>query len=42
MHFLCIGVFFMDKYVKYSGWQNDKVIRLFKNLRIDMVKAGGS
>src|SRR5690606_792132 len=22
--------FFMDKYVKYSGWQNDKVIRLFK------------
>lgn len=22
--------FFMDKHVKYSGWQNDKVIRLFK------------
>lgn len=22
--------FFMDKYIKYSGWQNDKVIRLFR------------
>lgn len=22
--------FFMDKYIKYSGWQNDRVIRLFR------------
>lgn len=22
--------YFMDKYIKHSGWQNDKVIRLFK------------